>query len=87
MTGPGTSPPVRERFSADTIDELRYQRVKVSFGKTGEATDTAVLSPMPTSDLVLHYILDQILLEGRLINLYLSRLTGEELAIDDIEDY
>ena len=87
MTGPGTSPPIRERFAADTIDELRYQRVKVSFGKTGEATDTAALSPLPTSDLVLHFTLEQILLEGRLTNLYLSRLVSEELTIGDIEDY
>ncbi len=86
MAGPGTSPPVRENFAADTIDELRHQRVKISVGKDGEATDLSTFAPMPTSDLVLHFILEQLLLESRLTNLYLSRLVSEELAIDDIED-
>ena len=87
MAGPGTSPPVRETFTADTIDGLLHQRVKISVGAEGEATDLSLFAPMPSSDLVLHFILEEILLESRLTNLYLSRLVSEELTIGDIEDY
>ncbi len=45
---------------------------------------------VPTTGVELRSLVDvmgQLLEEQRLTNLHMSRLTGEELAIDDIEDY
>lgn len=48
------------------------------------------LFALPTTGVELRTLVDvmgQLLDEQRLTNLHLSRLTGEELSIDDIEDY
>lgn len=45
---------------------------------------------LPTTGVELRSLVDligQLIEEQRLTNLHLSRLTGEELAIDDIKDY
>lgn len=87
MGGYSPGPTPSSGFAFDEVGTEKHQRVKVQIGKDGKATDVSFAAPMPTSDLVLHFILEKILLESRLTNLYLSRIANENLTVDDIEDY
>lgn len=78
MTGPGTSPPVRENFAADTIDALRHQRVKVSVGEPGKAADVAAGAPLPTLDYRALSVLESVLEELRAIRTQLNSMTELE---------
>ena len=68
----------------------KVQRVKVGFGKDGEYADVTTDNKFPFEDkgldaLLVPRYLELLLEQALLTNMYLSRLTGEELTPDDLD--
>lgn len=86
MNGFGSTPPVRENLAADTISDRRFQKVKLVYGEDGTAEDITRLNGLNVTDFTNHEILERLLIEQRLTNMLLNRLTSGDLSIDDLED-
>ena len=63
-------------IATDSIDDVKYQRVKMNFGDDGEASDVALRNAMPVQLLAEHSTLNAILVELEAINVHLSIITG-----------
>ena len=89
---PGTGGDV---FATDEISGEHHQRVKISHGIDGSATDTSATDPLPVTDAgardaldnsEIREVLEHILVQLKLTNLYLENLYGEHLEEKDLDD-
>lgn len=66
-------------IAADDINNVHYQRVKITYGVDGVATDVSSAAPMPVlvdSALNTDDLLGDILTELRTMNFHLGLMTG-----------
>jgi len=76
-----------ETYASDDIDGVKHQRVKISIGEDGEASDLSLSNPLPVGSQSSEEILNNILLELKRFNNYMALMTNEPdppSAMDEI---
>lgn len=81
-----TLPGFEKVVATDEIGKRHFQKVKIVIGEDGTADDLTSEVGLKTRSDFTEVLLVELIQQSRLTNLFLSRLVGEDLKPEDLED-
>lgn len=85
LQGTGVDDVKAEVFASDHIGDVHHQRVKISVGPDGKATDSSLLNSLPVADYTTRDFLNEIMNQMILMNMHLKVITDCDFNTGDIE--
>ena len=79
------TPPGDTVVATDEIDGVDYQKIKLVTGEDGEVENFSHSAPLPIIEIGLRDLMEQMLVQLKIMNMHLSELTHEEFQEGDIE--